>query len=107
MNWLKLPGFVLHVAADVIRSNLAVARIVATPHLDDVRPGIVAVPTDLRGGQLVLLAHLITVTPGTISVDTSADGSVIYVHALELGSTDQLRAKVAAVERSIQEVFGS
>ena len=106
MNLLRLPMFLVRFAVDLLVANLQVASAVLAPKLD-VHPGIVAVPTRLRGMRLVVLANYVTLTPGTISVDVSRDGSVLYVHALDLTSTEALRAEVAEVERRILEVFGS
>lgn len=105
MNLLRLPLFVVRFALDLLIANVQVARAVLAPNFG-VHPGIVAVPTQLRGWRLVLLAHYVTLTPGTISVDVSRDNSVIYVHALDLASPDELRASVGEVERRIREVFG-
>lgn len=105
MNLLRLPLFAGRFVYDLLRANLEVAGAVLSPALD-VRPGIVAVPTELRGLRFVMLANYVTLTPGTISVDVSRDGSVLYVHALDLSSPEELRAEVADVERRIREVFG-
>jgi multicomponent Na+:H+ antiporter subunit E len=105
VNLHRLPLFVARFVFDLLTANLQVAAAVLAPQLD-VRPGIVAVSTQLRGTRLVLLANYVTLTPGTISVDVSRDGTVLYVHALDLGSPDDLRAEVADVERRILEVFG-
>lgn len=105
MNLLRLPLFFARFVADLFVANIQVASAVLRPQLD-VHPGIVAVPTRLRGMRLVVLANYVTLTPGTISVDVSRDGSVLYVHALDLSSPDALRAEVTEVERRILEVFG-
>lgn len=105
MNLLRLPLFVARFVIDLLVANLQVAAAVLAPKFD-VHPGIVAVPTQLRGMRLVLLANYVTLTPGTISVDVSSDGSILYVHALDLPSPDELRADVGEVERRILEVFG-
>jgi multicomponent Na+:H+ antiporter subunit E len=105
VNLLRLPLFAARFIADMVTANLHVAAAVISPKLD-VRPGIVAVPTQLSGPRLVLLANYVTLTPGTISVDVSRDSSVLYVHALDLSAPDELRAEVAEVERRILEVFG-
>ena len=106
MNLFRLPLFLARFVFDLLRANLEVASAVLAPKLD-VHPGIVAVPTQLRGMRFVVLANYVTLTPGTISVDVSRDGSVLYVHALDLTSPDELRAEVAEVERRIRGVFGS
>jgi len=69
----------------LILANIDVARRVLTPHIP-VNPGIVKVPTNLKGdyGKLTL-ANSITLTPGTLSIDVLEDS--IYVHAIDIDKT--------------------
>ncbi len=105
MNLLRFPAFAAQYAYELIVANLQVARIVISRDLD-ATPGLVAVPVELRGYRLLLLANMVTLTPGTVSVDVSRDGSVLYVHALNLSTPDDLRNDVTDVQRRIVEVFG-
>jgi multicomponent Na+:H+ antiporter subunit E len=71
----------------IVQSNLHVARIVLTPSLP-VNPGIVKLKTTLKNDyDKLLLASAITLTPGTITIDL--DGEDIYIHLLDLQTTDK------------------
>jgi multicomponent Na+:H+ antiporter subunit E len=98
--------FVLFVAWELVLANLRVAYHILAP-LDRMRPGIVAVPLDLRSdAEITMLANLVTLTPGTLSLDVSASRRVLYIHTLALGDPDTFRAGVkAGYERRVQEVF--
>lgn len=69
---------------ELLKSNIQVAIAVLNPK-KSLKPGIVAVPIDLKTDWgIVLLANSITLTPGTITLDISKDKKKIYVHCLAL-----------------------
>lgn len=78
---LELAGLVF---ADIVRSNLAVARLVIRP-----RPGRVAgfVPVPLQlthPGGLAVLACIVTATPGTSWAGYDASRNLLSIHILDL-----------------------
>ena len=79
-------GLLLVVLHDIVRSNVAVARIVLGMVRDrQVRSGFLDVPLDLRDPHgLAVLAAILTSTPGTVWVDLAADGSRLKLHVLDL-----------------------
>lgn len=103
---LRLPGFLLYFAWELVVANLAVAAAVLAP-AGRLRPAIVAIPLRLdRDAEIALLANLITLTPGTLSLDVSPDRRTLYVHAMATGSPDDLRREIQqGFERRILEVF--
>jgi multicomponent Na+:H+ antiporter subunit E len=96
-------GFVLW---SILKANLEVARIVLRPRLN-IRPGIIAVPLDVRSANgVTLLANLITLTPGTVTLDVSADRRTIYVHAIDIGDAEAIRADIKQnFERRVMEFW--
>jgi len=72
------------VLADILRSNVAVARIIlgqATP----VASGFVSIPLDIRSPYgLACIAIIITATPGTVWVDFDTRERVLTIHVLDL-----------------------
>jgi multicomponent Na+:H+ antiporter subunit E len=69
-------------AYDLVKSGIIVARIVISPSLP-IRPGIVAIPTEVRGDWAVALnAHALTLTPGEMVVEIDERG-VMYTHCLD------------------------
>ena len=72
---------------NLIKSNIAIAKIVLDPKLP-INPGIVKLQTTLRDDfDKLLLANAITLTPGTITMDL--DGEDIYIHILDLKTKDK------------------
>jgi multicomponent K+:H+ antiporter subunit E len=79
-------ALLLVVLRDIVRSNVAVARIVLGLVRDrKVSSGFLRIPLDLRDPHgLAALAAIITSTPGTVWVGVSEDGSTLTLHVLDL-----------------------
>ena len=90
---VRLFGYWVWLAKEVVKSSLAVARIVLHPRLP-ISPKVVDVrPTARRPVFHVLFANSITLTPGTLSLDVY--NGVIKVHALtEEGAEDLMSGEM-------------
>jgi multicomponent K+:H+ antiporter subunit E len=96
------------VSIDVLRSNLAVGRIVLGLHGSrQIRSGFLEVPLDLRDPHgLAALAAIVTSTPGTIWVDLSVDGRTLTLHVLDLRDEQALINTIKQrYERLLLEIF--
>ena len=84
----RLPGYLLWLAWEIVKSNVDVARRILSPSLP-IAPAVRWLPASQRTelGR-VIYADSITLTPGTLSIDLE-DGSV-EVHALNESSLDAL-----------------
>lgn len=78
---IRLAAIVL---SDIIRSNIAVARIVLfSPRKR--RSGFIQLPIDLHSPYaLAALAIIITATPGTIWLEHDAQRGLVLIHVLDL-----------------------
>lgn len=104
ISWPALLAYSPWLVVEVVRSALAVARIVLHPKLP-ISPTLVR----FRPGQksdvgLVLHANSITLTPGTISIEASRDE--LLVHALTREAAEgvlsgEIDRRVAALERRL------
>lgn len=100
-----LPPLVL---ADIVRSNLGVARIVlGLRRAGSFRSGFVKIPMTMRDPHgMAVLAVITTSTPGTVWVDLSPDGSVLTLHVLELGDESQWIDWIKnRYEKRLMEIF--
>lgn len=92
---------------EMIRSNLAMLRIVYAPRID-IRPGVVPTRTVLKSplGRFVL-TNTVTLTPGSLVM--GLDDATVTVHVLDLAATD-IDANTAAVsgafEPALERAFG-
>ena len=101
-------GLVFLVLADIVRSNMAVARIVLGLVGDrEIRSGFVEIPLDMRDAHgLAMLAAIVTATPGTVWVDLSADGGMLTLHVLDLkDEAGWIRWIKERYERRLMRIF--
>ena len=83
-RWLAFFSLLWELNRQLIKQNISLSLRVLNPKLP-IRPGIVAVPTVLRGDvELTLLGSLITLTPDTVTVDIDQLNGIIYVHWIDV-----------------------
>jgi multicomponent K+:H+ antiporter subunit E len=100
-----LPPLIL---ADIVRSNLGVARIVlGLRRAGSFRSGFVKIPMRMRDPHgMAVLAVIVTSTPGTVWVDLSPDGGVLTLHVLDLGDESQWIDWIKnRYEKRLMEIF--
>jgi multicomponent K+:H+ antiporter subunit E len=101
---LRLLGMVL---VDILRSNLAVGRIIVRSREPGVNAGFMTIPLDLRSRHgLAVLSIIITSTPGTIWVNYDAAKGTLLLHVLDLiDETVWIRTIKGRYERLLMEIF--
>jgi multicomponent K+:H+ antiporter subunit E len=95
------------VLADIVRSNLAVARIVLDPGVRNRTAGFLSMPLEVRHpGALAALACIITATPGTSWARYDAARNILTIHVLDLvDERAWIRLFKARYERRLREIF--
>jgi multicomponent K+:H+ antiporter subunit E len=95
------------VFTDIVRSNLAVARVVVNPNAASVKSGFVSIPLHLRDpGGLAALACIITATPGTSWARYDAAGGILTIHVLDLVDEGAWIVTIQQrYERRLREIF--
>src|SRR5690606_16997622 len=86
---IRNPGAMLRlfglVVLDILRSNLAVGRIIVRSREPGVNAGFLAIPLDMRSPHgLTVLACIITATPGTTWVNYDGSKGILLLHVLDL-----------------------
>jgi len=93
---------------ECFKANIDVALRVLNPKMP-IKPGIVKVKTSLKSDTaLTFLANSITLTPGTFCVDISQKEGVLYIHWINVKSTDTEQATkliVEKFERILKRIF--
>ncbi|WP_145106618.1 Na+/H+ antiporter subunit E [Cereibacter sediminicola] len=104
---LRLAAYVLLVIGDIVRANVAVAKIVLFYRTDDIHSAWIAVPIELTSPEAIsMLAGTITLTPGTVVTDVSACGRVLLVHCLHAPDPDAVRDEIKArYEARLKRIF--
>jgi multicomponent K+:H+ antiporter subunit E len=104
--WQAVSLFAV-VSLDIVRSNIAVAKIVLSPQRKDRKPGFVDIPVDIRHpAELATLACIITATPGTAWAGYDSKASVVTLHVLDLrDASEVVHAVKTRYERPLMEIF--
>lgn len=108
---LRRPGAILHLAglvvADIVRSNIAVGRIILGFDRTRRKSGFVEIPLELRNQYgLVALACIITSTPGTLWVGFDEERGTLTMHVLDLiDQSEWVRTVKGRYERLLLEIF--
>lgn len=94
------------VVIDIVRSNIAVAKIILL-RPQERRSGFIELPTALRSPDaLAMLAVIITATPGSLWVQHDAHRHVILIHVLDLVDEDQWARQIRdRYESLLLEIF--
>lgn len=110
---IRRPGTIvrlmLTVAADSLRSNAGVIRLLLSTGPRRHPSGFVHVPLQLRDPNgLAVLAAIVCITPGTAWAELSLDRSMLLLHVLEVNDEAAIVAHVQrAYERPLMEIFES
>lgn len=103
LAFARLMGVVI---VDIVRSNIAVARIVLAPGMQKTS-GFIEIPLDLKSEYaLTLLAVIVTSTPGTLWVDYDSQRGIMVLHVLDLvDEAAWVKLIKTRYERRLQEIF--
>jgi multicomponent K+:H+ antiporter subunit E len=101
---LRLASMVVF---DILRSNIAVGRIIVRSREPGVNAAFMTIPLALRSQHgLAVLSIIITSTPGTIWVDYDAAKGVLLLHVLDLvDETAWIKTIKGRYERLLLEIF--
>lgn len=92
---------------DIVRSNVAVARIVLGLTGRKIQSGFVKIPLDLRNDHgLAVLACIVTSTPGTVWAGLSPDRATLTLHVLDFKDESQwIQTIKGRYERPLIRIF--
>jgi multicomponent K+:H+ antiporter subunit E len=101
---LRLVG---HVLVDIVRSNIAVGRIIVRSREPGVNAGFLSIPLDMRSQHgLAVLSIIVTSTPGTAWVNYDAAKGTLLLHVLDLvDETVWIQTIKHRYERLLMEIF--
>lgn len=106
-SYRPIPRLVAAAFADIVRSNIAVARIVLLPGQRERVSGFVRMPLDMQSPYgLTILACIITATPGTLWVQFDRKAGRLLVHVLDLIDEEAwIQLIKHRYERLLMEIF--
>jgi multicomponent Na+:H+ antiporter subunit E len=92
-RWIPFAALLFELFRQLVVQNITLSVRVFRPDLP-IRPGIVAVPTRLRGEvNLTILGSMMSLTPDTVTMDIDQENSLIYVHWIDVQTTDPQQAR--------------
>lgn len=101
----RLLSLVLYVLWSLVRSNVEMARVVATP--DAAVKAVLALHLETDNEwAITTLANIITLTPGTLALDVDDDRSELYVHVITIQTLDDMREQMQSLQRRVVEAVG-
>ncbi len=106
-NRMKLLTLFLTVTHDVVRSNLALLRIIVGGRTRDLNSGFVRIPLELQSPySLAILACIITATPGTIWMSYESHRGVLLIHVFDLvDDAEWVETITRRYAQPLQEIF--
>lgn len=107
---LTIVKLFFHVVTDIIRSNIAVARLIwLGKDRANITPGFLCIPLTMRDPHgLAGLACIVTFTPGTVWTDYSEKDGTLTLHVLDLKDEQAWRNTIQErYERPLREIFES
>ncbi len=106
-RWSQIARLMGIVFVDIMRSNIAVARIVLGGKNPDMVSGFVAIPLQMRDPTgLAFLACIITSTPGTAWVEYRSADDLLLIHVLDVVSEDSWSELIKnRYEALLMEIF--
>jgi multicomponent K+:H+ antiporter subunit E len=106
-RWSRIATLMGIVFVDILRSNIAVARINLGGRKLEVVSGFVAIPLEMRDPTgLAFLACIITSTPGTAWVEYRSTEDLLLIHVLDLVSEESWSELIKGrYEALLMEIF--
>jgi multicomponent K+:H+ antiporter subunit E len=106
-RWSLLPKLVGIVLYDIVRSNIAVARLILNEGNHRRVSGFLAIPLELRSPMgLAVLGIIVTSTPGTAWLDYNVARGTLLLHVFDLVDEDAWRTLIRdRYERLLLEIF--
>ena len=87
-RWLLALLYFVKFLWEMVKANVHVAYLVLHPNVP-IKPGIVKIKTNLtKDAAITVLTNSITLTPGTLTVDVNEEKGEIYVHWIDVKTTD-------------------
>jgi len=83
-RWDLIPKLFFIVLLDIVRSNIAVVRLILTENQHKRHSGFVTIPLELKDPTaLAILAVIVTSTPGTAWLDYSDSRGTLMIHVFD------------------------
>lgn len=106
-RWSAIPRLIGTLFLDIIRSNVAVTRLLLTEGRSGRQSAFIRVPLQITSGNsLAVLAIILTATPGTAWVEYETETGVLTLHIFDAAETDHYHDVIRnTYEPMLMEIF--
>ena len=106
-RWSVIPRLIVTLAGDIVRSNIAITRLLLTEGRNGRKSAFVRIPLTIRNpNSLAVLAIILTATPGTAWLEYVVDTGTLTLHVFDASQEAHYRKMIGQVyEPMLMEIF--
>ena len=106
-RWSVIPRLIVTLAGDIIRSNIAITRLLLTEGRNGRKSAFVRIPLTIRNpNSLAVLAIILTATPGTAWLEYGTDTGILILHIFDASEADHYHDVINnTYEPMLMEIF--
>ncbi|WEF25239.1 Na+/H+ antiporter subunit E [Paracoccus sp. S3-43] len=106
-RWQAIPRLALTLFTDIVRSNIAVTRLLLTEGRNGRQSAFIRIPLQITNpNALAVLSIIVTATPGTAWVEYGTDSGILIVHIFDGSEADHYHRIVGQTyEPMLMEIF--
>jgi multicomponent K+:H+ antiporter subunit E len=106
-GWRSVPRLVWVLFRDIIRSNIAVTRLILTEGRSGRRSGVIELPLTLHSDTaLACLALILTATPGTAWLEYVSENGMLSLHIFDAAEAESYRDMILGTYQPLlKEIF--
>ena len=106
-NWRVIPRLIWTVYLDIIRSNIAVTKLILQGKRSARQPAFLQIPLALRDHTgLAVLSIILTATPGTAWVEYTSETGILILHVFDATEEEKYRQAITTLYvPMLQELF--
>ncbi len=106
-RWGVIPRLIVTLFLDIIRSNVAITRLLLTEGRNGRKSAFIQIPLQVRNpNSLAVLAIILTATPGTAWVEYGTDTGILILHIFDSSEADHYHDVIGnTYEPMLMEIF--
>lgn len=106
-RWQAIPRLILTLFTDIVRSNIAVTRLLLTEGRNGRQSAFIRIPLQITSpNALAVLSIIVTATPGTAWVEYGTDSGILIVHIFDASEAGHYHDVIRnTYEPMLMEIF--
>ncbi|WP_347139070.1 Na+/H+ antiporter subunit E [Paracoccus sp. SSK6] len=106
-RWRTIPRLFVTLFMDIVRSNIAVTRLLLTEGRNGRKSAFIQIPLQVTNpNALAVLSIIVTATPGTAWVEYGTDSGILTIHIFDASEADHYQDVIVnTYEPMLLEIF--